>query len=141
MDDVSILATPIPDEKDFRDYILVFPENVFPPIYVYLSENKISYAHGYKHYPPKGLSWGEVVKTTKSGPAKFKPNVDITSIDYEVWENGISTSNEKNWKIMKFDEVKGAYKGKETAWVVTKESQGTIHSHPIGEQEARRLMK
>ncbi|WJM83579.1 S-type pyocin domain-containing protein [Pectobacterium brasiliense] len=35
MDDVSILATPMPDEKDFRDYILVFPENAFPPIYVY----------------------------------------------------------------------------------------------------------
>ncbi|WP_235207162.1 S-type pyocin domain-containing protein, partial [Pectobacterium brasiliense] len=38
MDDVSILATPMPDEKDFRDYILVFPENAFPPIYVYLSK-------------------------------------------------------------------------------------------------------
>ncbi|MBN3263013.1 S-type pyocin domain-containing protein [Pectobacterium brasiliense] len=38
MDDVSILATPIPDEKDFRDYILVFAENTFPPIYIYLSK-------------------------------------------------------------------------------------------------------
>lgn len=38
MDDVSILATPMPEEKDFRDYILVFPENAFPPIYVYLSK-------------------------------------------------------------------------------------------------------
>ncbi|GKW26026.1 hypothetical protein PEC311524_36200 [Pectobacterium carotovorum subsp. carotovorum] len=38
MDDVSILATPMPDEKDFRDYILVFPENAFPPIYIYLSK-------------------------------------------------------------------------------------------------------
>ncbi|POD94446.1 S-type pyocin domain-containing protein [Pectobacterium odoriferum] len=43
MDDVSILATPMPDEKDFRDYILVFPENVFPPIYVYLSEDNSPY--------------------------------------------------------------------------------------------------
>ncbi|WP_247595604.1 S-type pyocin domain-containing protein [Brenneria roseae] len=42
MDDVSILATPIPDEKDFRDYILVFPENVFPPIYVYLSKPPVN---------------------------------------------------------------------------------------------------
>ncbi|KGA42816.1 S-type Pyocin domain-containing protein [Pectobacterium odoriferum] len=38
MDDVSILATPMPEEKDFRDYILVFPENSFPPIYIYLSK-------------------------------------------------------------------------------------------------------
>ncbi|WP_237613363.1 type VI secretion system PAAR protein [Pectobacterium parmentieri] len=37
MDDVSILATPIPDEKDFRDYILVFPINQYPPVYVYLN--------------------------------------------------------------------------------------------------------
>ncbi|KHT17931.1 S-type pyocin domain-containing protein [Pectobacterium brasiliense] len=43
MDDVSILATPMPDEKGFRDYILVFPENAFPPIYVYLSEDNSPY--------------------------------------------------------------------------------------------------
>ncbi|MEI0694350.1 S-type pyocin domain-containing protein [Pectobacterium aroidearum] len=42
MDDVSILATPMPDEKDFRDYILVFPENAFPPIYVYLSKPPVN---------------------------------------------------------------------------------------------------
>ncbi|UYX07840.1 S-type pyocin domain-containing protein [Pectobacterium cacticida] len=42
MDDVSILATPIPKEKDFRDYILVFPENAFPPIYVYLSKPPVN---------------------------------------------------------------------------------------------------
>ncbi|KHT39931.1 S-type Pyocin domain-containing protein [Pectobacterium brasiliense] len=42
MDDVSILATPMPDEKDFRDYILVFPENAFPPIYVYLSKPAVN---------------------------------------------------------------------------------------------------
>ena len=43
MDDVRILSTPIPEEKDFRDYILVFPENVFPPIYIYLSEDNSPY--------------------------------------------------------------------------------------------------
>ncbi|KFF62905.1 S-type Pyocin domain-containing protein [Pectobacterium brasiliense] len=42
MDDVSILATPMPEEKDFRDYILVFPENAFPPIYVYLSKPAVN---------------------------------------------------------------------------------------------------
>ncbi|MBA0199462.1 S-type pyocin domain-containing protein [Pectobacterium carotovorum] len=42
MDDVSILATPMPDEKDFRDYILVFPENAFPPIYIYLSKPPVN---------------------------------------------------------------------------------------------------
>ena len=133
---------PMPDERDFNDWILVFPaDSGIKPIYVYLSEAKVSYTHGYKHYPPKGLPWSEVVKSTKSGPAKFKPDIDIPSMDSDVWERGTQTSNGQNWKIMKFDEVKGAYKGKETTWVVTKESQGTIHSHPIGEQEAKRLMK
>ncbi|MFP1868855.1 S-type pyocin domain-containing protein [Lonsdalea quercina] len=133
---------PMPDEQDFNDWILVFPaDSGINPIYVYLSEAKVSYTHGYKHYPPKGLPWSEVVKSTKSGPAKFKPDIDIPSMDSDVWERGTQTSNGQNWKIMKFDEVKGAYKGKETTWVVTKESQGTIHSHPIGEQEAKRLMK
>ncbi len=42
MDDISILATPMPEEKDFRDYILVFPENAFPPIYVYLSKPAVN---------------------------------------------------------------------------------------------------
>lgn len=35
---VTITTTPVPEEKDFRDYILVFPGNVHPPIYIYLSK-------------------------------------------------------------------------------------------------------
>lgn len=36
--DVTITTTPVPEEKDFRDYILVFPGNIHPPIYIYLSK-------------------------------------------------------------------------------------------------------
>lgn len=36
--DIRVTTTPAPEEKDFRDYILVFPGNVHPPIYVYLSK-------------------------------------------------------------------------------------------------------
>ncbi|WP_236307196.1 S-type pyocin domain-containing protein [Enterobacter bugandensis] len=35
---VTITTTPPPEEKDFRDYILVFPGNVHPPTYIYLSK-------------------------------------------------------------------------------------------------------
>ncbi|WP_380182481.1 S-type pyocin domain-containing protein [Kalamiella sp. sgz302252] len=35
---VTITTTPPPEEKDFRDYILVFPGNVYPPVYIYLSK-------------------------------------------------------------------------------------------------------
>lgn len=81
------------------------------------------------------------MKNTTSGPAKFKPEVNIESINHDVWKNDIPTTNDQNWKFKEFNNVKGAYKGKETNWVVTKESQGTIHSHPIGPQEVRKLMK
>jgi len=36
--DIRVTTTPAPEEKDFRDYILVFPGNVHSPIYVYLSK-------------------------------------------------------------------------------------------------------
>lgn len=35
---VTITTLPVPEEKDFRDYILVFPGNIHPPIYIYLSK-------------------------------------------------------------------------------------------------------
>ncbi|MGV3344997.1 S-type pyocin domain-containing protein [Enterobacteriaceae bacterium LUAb1] len=35
---VTITTTPVPEEQDFRDYILVFPGNIHPPIYIYLSK-------------------------------------------------------------------------------------------------------
>jgi len=38
---VTITTTPPPEEKDFRDYILVFPGNAHPPIYIYLSKPPI----------------------------------------------------------------------------------------------------
>lgn len=133
---------PVPDVADFNDYILVFPaDSGIQPIYVYLSEQKTPYAHGHKHYSPKNRPWSEVVKNTKSGPAKFKPGVNIESIDQDVWENGTPTTNGQNWKVKEFNSVQGAYKGKETTCVVTKESQGTIHSHPIGSNEAGKLTK
>lgn len=156
LDQPTILVTPIPDGKneyttppflvpdvaDFNDYILVFPaDSGIQPIYIYLSERKTSYTHGHKHYPPKNRPWEEVIKNTKSGPAKFKPEVNIESVDQNVWENGTPTTNGQNWKVKEFNNVQGAYKGKETTWVVTKESQGTIHSHPIGSNEARKLIK
>ncbi|EOZ9388998.1 S-type pyocin domain-containing protein [Enterobacter cancerogenus] len=35
---VTITTLPVPEEKDFRDYILVVPGNIHPPIYIYLSK-------------------------------------------------------------------------------------------------------
>ncbi|NHB59664.1 hypothetical protein C5472_00335 [Photorhabdus sp. RW14-46] len=33
----DIASLPMPKEKDFRDYILIFPILNMPPVYVYLS--------------------------------------------------------------------------------------------------------
>ncbi|MGK9517987.1 hypothetical protein O6467_24845, partial [Salmonella enterica subsp. enterica] len=30
-------------------------------------------AHGYKHSPSKKMPWKDILATTKSGPAKYKP--------------------------------------------------------------------
>jgi pyocin large subunit-like protein/uncharacterized Zn-binding protein involved in type VI secretion len=40
--DIRVTTTPAPEEKDFRDYILVFPGNVHPPIYIYLSKPPVN---------------------------------------------------------------------------------------------------
>ncbi|HAT1577354.1 TPA: hypothetical protein I8Y25_003779 [Raoultella ornithinolytica] len=138
---IEVTTSPAPEEKTFADYILVLPISDIPPIYVYLSENKTSFAHGYKHHPPKNKSWKDIIDSTKTGPAKFKKGVDIAIIDHDVWETGTPTTNGQNWKVKEFDTVQGAYKGKETSWVVTKESQDTIHSHPIDADVARKLLK
>ncbi|MBW4085761.1 hypothetical protein [Paenibacillus sp. S150] len=45
------------------------------------------------------------------------------------------------WKILKFDEIVGAYLGSETKYVVVKESGGTIYGHPINEKEAKHYLK
>ncbi|EQC00702.1 S-type pyocin domain-containing protein, partial [Photorhabdus temperata] len=34
----DIESLPMPEEKDFRDYILIFPIPNMPPVYVYLSK-------------------------------------------------------------------------------------------------------
>ncbi|AKH65445.1 MULTISPECIES: S-type pyocin domain-containing protein [Photorhabdus] len=34
----DIESLPMPEEKDFRDYILIFPISNMPPVYVYLSK-------------------------------------------------------------------------------------------------------
>lgn len=43
IDDVRVIITPMPEEKDFRDYILVFPENEYPPVYIFLSKPPVEF--------------------------------------------------------------------------------------------------
>ena len=98
--------------------------------------------HRYKHFPDKNVSWKNIVKSTKSGPAKYSPKIkDIETFERDAWETGIPTTNGKNWKIKEYNEVIGASAGKETRYVRIECSAGTIHGHPISKEEYLKLLK
>ncbi|HHQ6551869.1 TPA: S-type pyocin domain-containing protein [Serratia fonticola] len=143
----SIVTTTFPAEdiKGLRDFIYWQPDATgsgVEPIYVMLSAPPKSVVHNHKHYPPKGVPWKDIVRTTANkGKAKFKPDVNIPRIDIDVWSTGQTTKTHPDWKVKQYDHIIGAYDGKETQWVVVKESQGVIHSHPISEQKVKELMK
>ncbi|VDR24483.1 Colicin-D [Raoultella terrigena] len=143
----SIVTTTFPaaDIPPLQDFIYWQPDATgtgVEPIYVMLNSPPKSVNHKHKHYPPKGVPWKDIVnKTANGGSAKFKPDVNIPEIDIDAWENGQTTAKHPTWKVKKYDYVIGAYAGKETQWVVVKESQGVIHSHPVSEQKAKEYMK
>ncbi|WP_455830519.1 RHS repeat-associated core domain-containing protein [Pseudomonas fluorescens] len=98
-------------------------------------------AHGYKHSPSKKMPWKDILATTKSGPAKYKPGIDIENLEREAYKNGRTTTNGKPWKVMEYPESIGASDGVPSRWIRIELSAGTIHGHPISEQEFRRLTK
>lgn len=89
--------------------------------------------HGYKHFPQKNLTWKKVIKSTKNGPAKYMPDINIEQLERMVWESGTPVTNGKTWKVMEFDNIIGASAGKETRFMRVEMSAGTIHGHPITE--------
>ena len=143
----SIVTTTLPaaDIPALQDFIYWQPDATgtgVEPIYVVFSSPPKSFSHGYKHYPPKGVPWKDIVKSTANGgEAKFKPDINIPDLDVDVWNTGQTTSLRSYWKVKQYDHIIGAYEGKETRWAVVKESQGVIHSHPISEEKAKRYIK
>ncbi len=91
--------------------------------------------HGYKHAPPKNISWKEIVKFSKHSRAYYKPGMNIKKLELHAWEYGQKTTNGKNWKVFKFNEIIGAHSGNETSYVRVECSANTIHGHPISEYE------
>ena len=99
-------------------------------------------SHGYKHFPNKNMKWGEIVKSTKSGPAKYSPEIkNVQAFERDAWKTGIPVTNGKSWKVKSYDSVIGAASGKETKYVRIEMSGGTIHGHPISESEYHKLIK
>lgn len=97
--------------------------------------------HGYKHFPQKNMTWGEIVKSTKNGPAKYKNGIEIEPIERQIWAEGIPVTNGKPWKVQEFDYTIGASNGKETSYMRVEESAGVIHGHPITKEEYKKLLK
>lgn len=97
--------------------------------------------HGFKHFAPKNMSWKNVVKSTKNGPAKYLHGTDIEALERMVWEHGTDVADRKTWKVMGFDDIIGATTGKETKYMRVEFSSGTIHGHPITKSEYNKLLK
>ena len=149
--DPVILTTPALGEQDFNDYILITPVADIPVIYVYLSEsagdskdkllNPDWTNHGFKHFPQKNMTWNDIVKSTKSGPAKYIPGINIEELERSVYKTGQPVTNGKTWKIEDTGRIIGASEGKESRWIRVEYSSGTIHGHPISLNEFRKLSK
>ena len=105
------------------------------------SENINWTPHGYKHVAPKNKSWNDIIKSTKSGAAKYKPGENIEKLERDVWKTGQSVTNGKPWKVKDLGREIGASEGKSSQWMRVEMSSNTIHGHPISKAEFMRLIK
>ncbi|WP_251561283.1 RHS repeat-associated core domain-containing protein [Paenibacillus pasadenensis] len=96
-----------------------------------------------KHIPQKNLSWNAIIKSTANGAnARYKPGIDIESLERYAWEYGTQANNRDLFKVIKFDKVIGASDGKETVYMrVEMNSMGEIHGHPISEDRFKKYLK
>ena len=46
--------------------------------------------HGYKHFPSKNKKWNEIVVSTKNGPSKYKPEIQIEELERALGIQGKS---------------------------------------------------
>lgn len=97
--------------------------------------------HGYKHVPSKKVSWKDIVKSTKTGDAKYKPEINIEEFERNAWKYGTPVTNGKTWKVFKANGIVGAKKGIETPYIRIEFSANTIHGHPITPAEYAELIK
>ena len=97
-------------------------------------------SYDYKHVASKNMKWQDVIKATKSGPAKYKHEINIEQLERTAWSEGIVVKN-KTWKVFKCTDIIGANNGIETHYLVVKNSANTLHGHPITLQEFNYYVK
>ena len=76
-----------------------------------------------------------MITSTKFGPTKYLPNIDVKALELDVWENGKLATNKKPWKVMEFNDIIGASEGTPTRFVRVEMSANVIHGYPITEAE------
>ena len=59
----------------------------------------------------------DTIKSTKSGAAKYPPDVKIEELERYVYKNGQLVTNGKTWKVMDMGDVVGVSEGKVYQWV------------------------
>lgn len=97
--------------------------------------------YGFKHVAPKGLSWRQVVQSTKNGPAKYVRGLNIEELERKVLNEGTQVEG-KNWKVLKHDSIIGAKDGVQTQYSrVEITPDGSFHGSPITETEYNKLTK
>lgn len=98
-----------------------------------------------KHLAPKNIKWKSILEGTKSGPAKFKQDVDADALTLKAWESGENVTNGKDWKVFMADIKIGGYKGKETEYMRVERTiignEELLHSHPIDKGQFDKLTK
>lgn len=94
-----------------------------------------------KHQASKHLPWKKVIESTTHGPAKYKPNLNIETIELRAWAKGKVTTNGQNWKVFECEDIIGATNGTETKYMVVKNTENTIHGHPISVDDYRKWTK
>ncbi len=67
--------------------------------------------------------------------------MNIKELELNAWKYGQKTTNGKNWKVFKSNEIIGANSGKETCFMRVECSANTIHGHPILESQYLELIK
>ena len=83
----------------------------------------------------------KIIESTKNGPAKYLPKINIEKLERLIWETGSSVTNKKPWKVKEFSKTIGASGGKESRWMRVEFSGNTIHGHPITKTEFKKLTR
>ena len=84
-------------------------------------------SYNYKHIARENSSLTDLITSTKFGPTKYLPNIDVKALELDVWENGKLATNKKPWKVMEFNDIICSSECTPTRFVRLEMSSNVIH--------------